>query len=94
MQKAATPSEEARSLLKDMYGPPRPEHVPVYVRRVGSREEVWRGVAERTKGGLYRDDLKEKVSKVDSRTGKVYKKVVSIRASEAAARNDNLSLRR
>lgn len=93
MQKDEPPNE-TRDLLQDMYGPPRPEHVPVYVRRIGSRDDVWRGVAERTKGGLRREDLKEKVAKVDSKTGKVYKKVVSVRASDAAARNDNLSLRR
>lgn len=75
-----------------MYGPARPENVPVYVRKIGTRDEVWRGVAEKTKGGLRKDDLKEKVAKVDSRTGKVYKKIVSVRASDAAARSNNLTL--
>ena len=46
---------EARQRLCNAYGTPRTECVPVRVKKVGSREEVWAGTAERTKGGLHRE---------------------------------------
>lgn len=77
---------EARSCVASAYGPARPECVPVYVKKIGSREEVWQGLAERTKGGLRREDLKEKVTKRDPQSGREYTKIVSRRASEASQR--------
>lgn len=85
--------EETRELLAAAYGPGRLDNIPLYVRKIGSRSEVWRGIAEKTKGGLRRSDLKEKVCRVDAKTGRECTRLVSKRASETAARNNNLGLK-
>lgn len=86
---AAIHNSNARCVLQGMYGQASADLVPVFVRKIGSREEVWDGVAERTKGGLRKDDLQRKVVKVDPK-GREYTKLVSRRASEAAQRSTNL----
>ena len=80
---------ETKDFLKTMYGAPRPEVAPIYIRKVGSRDDVWQGRAEQTKGGLKKEDLREKVVKVNPKTGKEYTRIVSVKASEAARRNMN-----
>lgn len=84
-----TPRSLAQKCLRGMYGQATPDLVPVFVRKIGSREEVWDGVAERTKGGLRRDDLQIKVIKTDPK-GREYTKLISKRASEAAQKMCNL----
>lgn len=82
-------TETCKQRLQSMYGPATPDLVPVFVRKIGSREEVWEGVAERTKGGLRKEDLEKKIVKTDGQ-GRTYTKLVSRRASEAAQRLSNL----
>jgi hypothetical protein len=72
--------------LRTMYGLPSRPNAPVWVRKIGTREEVWAGVAERTRGGLRKEDLREKVTRVNPHTGKAYTRLVSLKASEAAQR--------
>lgn len=77
-------------LLGDMYGPPALTATPVRIKKIGSREEVWTGQAQCTKGGLTRSDLAQKVVKTDPATGKQYTRIVSKRASESARRLGHL----
>lgn len=82
---------DTKAILKTMYGAPHPDVTPIYVRKIGSREEVWEGKAVQTKGGLKREDLRQKVVKVNPNTGKEYTRLVSVKASDAAKRNFNLN---
>lgn len=54
------------------------------LRRQGTREQVWNGTAERTKGGLVKDDLLSVPMGIDKSTGETVYKLVSKKRSEHA----------
>lgn len=54
------------------------------IRRQGTREQVWNGSAERTKGGLTKDDLLHVPMGIDKSTGETVYKLVSKKRSENA----------
>ena len=53
-------------------------------RRQGTREQVWNGIAERTKGGLVKEDLLSVPMGIDKSTGETVYKLVSKKRSEHA----------
>ena len=54
------------------------------LRRQGTREQVWNGTAERTKGGLVKGDLLSVPMGIDKSTGETVYKLVSKKRSEHA----------
>ena len=54
------------------------------LRRQGTREQVWNGTAERTKGGLVKEDLLSVPMGIDKSTGETVYKLVSKKRSEHA----------
>src|SRR6056297_2709591 len=55
------------------------------VRSVGSREDVWEGLALKTKGGLTKDDLEE------TESGRIVSKRVSEQSTLRARRNPSFT---
>lgn len=54
------------------------------IRRQGTREQVWNGTAERTKGGLVKNDLLSVPMGIDKASGETVYKLVSKKRSENA----------
>lgn len=71
--------------VSHMYAtPPVRVHGGRKVKKNGNREEVWAGIALKTKGGLAKADLMQVKSGVNRKTDEVYYKIVSKKRSENA----------
>ena len=69
---------------------PPPQRDIINGRRVkqnGTREEVWAGLARKTKGGLVKAELMQVKTGTNRQTGEVYYKIVSRKRSENARKN-------